>query len=80
MVNNDLQNEILQKCLENYNKTKIPKASFIFGFNNDIRINYFDTLDYMYDNNLIEPNYLALGSAIVVLTDIGLQTAKDLFE
>lgn len=60
MIDNNLMNSILQKCLDNYYSTGIPKAEIIFGFDNSIRINYFDTLDHMFKSNLIYPNYKAL--------------------
>ncbi|MET3616634.1 hypothetical protein ABID14_000254 [Peptoniphilus olsenii] len=77
---NKIQNEILQKCYNNYLKTGIPSGEFVFGFDNEIRQNWFDTLDEMYAHSFIKPGYKALGMSKLILTESGLSLAKKYFE
>lgn len=79
MVDSTLKEQILKKCYESYKKTGLAKAEFVFGFDNAIRQNYFDTLDDMYHDGLIKPNYAALGMALVVLTNSGINLAQSIF-
>lgn len=76
----EIQNQILKKCYENYLKSGIPSGEFIFGFDNNIRQDWFDTLDEMYSNSYIKPGYKALGMSRVTLTELGLNLAKESFE
>lgn len=78
MIDNNLMNSILEKCLDNYSSTGIPKTELIFGFDNNFRTNYLDTLDYMFESNLIYPNYTAIGMAQVQLTKLGIEVANQI--
>ena len=75
-----IQNQILKKCYENYLKSGIPSGEFIFGFDNNIRQDWFDTLDEMYLNSYIKPGYKALGMSRLTLTELGLNLAKESYE
>lgn len=76
----EIQRKILQKCYNNYLKTGIASGEFIFGFDNEIRQDWFDTLDEMYANSFIEPGYKAIGMSRIILTPSGLNLAKQSFE
>lgn len=80
MINSSLKEKILKECYGSYLRTGIAKSEFIFGFDNAVRQDYLDTLDDMYHNGLIKPNYAALGMASVVLTNSGVTLAQSIFD
>lgn len=81
MINNDLLCDLLKSSLSEFQKAEYSNGLVTFPIpqDNELRKDFFDTLDHMIDNSLINSLEILESEVSFKITPKGIKVAQDIY-